>query len=253
MIKQASLAIQNLTVSVADRVVLNELSLTICPGEIHVLMGPNGIGKSSLVKSIAGHGQYPCSKGQLTLNGRDITEFSPDARAREGLFLAFQYPSELEGITIANFLRTAIKAYPDNEAAHFSATQFYECLYGLMDRLGLQRSFTGRALNQGFSGGEKKRLEMLQMLLFKPKYALLDEIDSGLDMDALKMVSESVHSLKQNHQTGFLIITHYNRLVELLNPEKIHLLYNGQIKASGSKELLKKLETRGYEYLLSSQ
>ena len=207
------LVIQDLHVSIAEQEIIRGLSLTVPKGEVHAIMGPNGSGKSTLAKVLAGHPDYDVTAGSVLMDGENILELEPDERARQGLFLAFQYPSEIPGVTIANFLRAAVQArLPEGE--ELEATDYYAQLYEKMDLLGMDRSFTSRSVNEGFSGGEKKRNEILQMAMLEPKYAVLDETDSGLDIDALKVVAHGVNSLR-GPNLGVLLITHYQRLLEL--------------------------------------
>src|SRR5256886_5109199 len=201
------LIIQNLHVSIADQEIIRGLSLSVPRGEVHAIMGPNGSGKSTLAKVLAGHPDYHVTSGSVSMDGENIFELEPDERARRGLFLAFQYPSEIPGVTIANFLRAAVQArLPEGE--ELEATDYYTKLYEKMDLLEIDRSFTSRAVNEGFSGGEKKRTEILQMAMLEPKYAVLDETDSGLDIDALKVVARGVNTMR-GPNLGVLLITHY--------------------------------------------
>jgi Fe-S cluster assembly ATP-binding protein len=241
------LEIRDLSVKIGDKAVLRDLSLAIPRGEVHALMGPNGMGKSSLAKALAGHPDYVITHGEVLLNQENIVRMDPDAIAKKGLFLAFQHPSTLPGISVANFIRAAICA--KNPSMPFSPTQFYKTLYQKMELLKIDKSFTSRALNDGFSGGEKKRCEILQMLMLEPSFVILDEIDSGLDIDALKIVVQGIHALKNSHQTGILIITHYQRILDILEPDFVHILYDGAIMRSGKSSLVQELESKGYEWL----
>src|SRR6186997_3073277 len=207
-----ALEITNLHVSIGEKEIIKGLTLSIPKCEVHAIMGPNGSGKSTLSKAIGGHPDYTVTKGEVTLDGENILGLEPDERARKGLFLAFQYPMEIPGVSNANFLRAARQArLPEGEQV--DAVQFYQLLYKKMDALKMDRSFTARSVNEGFSGGEKKRNEILQMLMLEPRYAVLDETDSGLDIDALKIVSEGVN-LMRSPQRGILLITHYQRLLD---------------------------------------
>lgn len=242
-----SLAIRNLSVALKERTILNNFSLEVPKGEVHALMGPNGTGKSTLAKVLSGHPDYTVTGGSVTLDGAEILGQEPDEIARQGLFLAFQYPSEIPGVTIANFIRAALQARLP-EGAPFSATDYYKELYKKMDLLKMDRSFTARSVNDGFSGGEKKRCEILQMLMINPSYAVMDETDSGLDIDALRIVAEGVNQLRSQN-IGILVITHYQRLLDYIVPDKVHVMANGQIVKSGPKELALELEAKGYDWL----
>jgi Fe-S cluster assembly ATP-binding protein len=242
-----SLVIDNLTAQIPDRQILNGLTLTINPGEVHAIMGPNGSGKSTLSKVLAGNEEYEVTGGTITLDGQDILSMAVDERSRAGLFLAFQYPHEIPGVSNANFLRAALKArLPEGE--DIDAVAFYKQLYTRMDQLEMDRSFTGRSVNEGFSGGEKKRNEILQLMMLEPKYAILDETDSGLDIDALKIVSRGVNAMRSPDR-GFLLITHYQRLLNYIQPDIVHVLMDGQIVLTGGKDLALKLEEKGYDWV----
>jgi Fe-S cluster assembly ATP-binding protein len=239
------LSIQDLHVSIAEQEIIRGLSLAIPKGEVHAIMGPNGSGKSTLAKVLAGHSDYKVVSGKIEMDGENIMELEPDERARKGLFLAFQYPSEIPGVTIANFLRAAVQArLPEGE--ELEATEYYAKLYEKMDLLEMDRSFTARSVNEGFSGGEKKRNEILQLAMLQPKYAVLDETDSGLDIDALKVVANGVNSMR-GPGIGILVITHYQRLLEYIVPDHVHVMVQGRIVRSGGKELALELEAKGYE------
>lgn len=242
-----SLIIKDLHASIGDRKILKGLNFEMKPGIVQAIMGPNGSGKSTLSKVIAGHPDYTVTTGEILLNGENILEMEPDARARAGIFMAFQYPSEIPGVTIANFLRAAVQArLPEGEL--IDAVEFYETLYSKMDMLEMKREFTTRFVNEGFSGGEKKRNEILQMAMLEPKFAILDETDSGLDIDALRIVSQGVNRLKGPHM-GVLVITHYQRLLNYIVPDEVHVLMNGRIVQSGGKELALELEEKGYDWI----
>lgn len=242
-----SLSIQNLHAKIADREILRGLSLEIPKGEVHAIMGKNGSGKSTLAKVMAGHPTYEVTSGDVLLDGKSLLELEPDARSRAGLFLAFQYPMEVPGVTIANFLRAAVQArLPEGE--ELDAVEYYETLYSKMDALKIDRKFTARSVNDGFSGGEKKRCEILQMAMLEPSYAVLDETDSGLDIDALKIVSEGVNALR-SPERGFLVITHYQRLLNYIVPDVVHVMVDGRIVLSGEKDLALKLEAEGYDWV----
>jgi Fe-S cluster assembly ATP-binding protein len=241
------LEIKNLTVNVGDRPILKDFSLTVPKGEVHAIMGPNGTGKSTLAKALAGHPEYTVTAGEALLDGKNILEMEPDERARAGLFMAFQYPSEVHGVTIANFIRAALQSRLA-EGEELEATGYYKKLYQKMDMLKIDRKFTSRAVNDGFSGGEKKRCEILQLAMLEPAYAVLDETDSGLDIDALRIVADGVNSLR-GPNLGILLITHYQRLLNYIIPDMVHVMYDGRIVKSGPKELALELEARGYDWV----
>src|SRR4051812_4645455 len=239
------LEIHDLHATIADQEIIRGLSLTIPKGEVHAIMGPNGSGKSTLAKVPAGHPDYTVTSGSVLMDGENILELEPDQRARKGIFLAFQYPSEIPGVTIANFLRAAVQSrLPEGE--ELEATDYYAHLYEKMDLLQMDRSFTSRSVNEGFSGGEKKRNEIPQLAMLKPKYAVLDETDSGLDIDALKVVAHGVNSMR-GPEIGILVITHYQRLLEYIVPDHVHVMVQGRIVRSGGKDLALELEEKGYE------
>jgi Fe-S cluster assembly ATP-binding protein len=241
------LTIENLHASVAGQEIIRGLSLTVPRGEIHAIMGPNGSGKSTLAKVLAGHPDYTVTAGEVLMDGENIFELEADERARRGLFMAFQYPSEIPGVSIANFLRAAVQArLPEGE--ELEATDYYAKLYEKMDLLEMDRSFTSRSVNEGFSGGEKKRNEILQLAMLEPKYAVLDETDSGLDIDALKIVANGVNSLR-GPELGVLLITHYQRLLDYIIPDHVHVMVQGRIALSGGKELALELEEKGYDWV----
>ena len=240
------LRVENLHVTIADKEIVRGLSLSVPCGQVHAIMGPNGSGKSTLAKVLAGHPDYQVTKGNVSLDGENLFELEPDERARRGLFMAFQYPSEIPGVTIANFLRAALQArLPEGE--ELDATDYYAKLYEKMELLGMDRAFTSRSVNEGFSGGEKKRTEILQLAMIEPKYAILDETDSGLDIDALKTVAHGVNSLR-GPNLGILLITHYQRLLNYIVPDYVHVMVAGRIVRSGRKELALELEERGYDW-----
>jgi Fe-S cluster assembly ATP-binding protein len=242
----STLSVENLHVTIADKEIVRGLSLTVPKGEVHAIMGPNGSGKSTLAKVLAGHPDYQVTKGKVTMDDINLLELEPDERARRGLFLAFQYPSEIPGVTIANFLRAAVQArLPEGE--ELEATDYYAKLYEKMELLGMDRSFTSRSVNEGFSGGEKKRTEILQLAMLEPNYAVLDETDSGLDIDALKIVARGVNTLR-GPNLGILLITHYQRLLNYIVPDHVHVMVAGRIVRSGGKELALELEERGYDW-----
>jgi Fe-S cluster assembly ATP-binding protein len=241
-----ALIVDNLHATIADKQIVRGLSLSVPRGEVHAIMGPNGSGKSTLAKVLAGHPDYQVTKGKVTMDGENLLELEADERARRGLFLAFQYPSEIPGVTIANFLRAAVQSrLPEGE--ELEATDYYARLYEKMELLGMDRSFTSRSVNEGFSGGEKKRTEILQMAMLEPKYAVLDETDSGLDIDALKIVAHGVNAMR-GPNIGILLITHYQRLLNYIVPDHVHVMVAGRIVRSGRKELALELEERGYDW-----
>ena len=242
-----TLEIKNLNVTIADTPILKDLSLTLPKGEVHAIMGPNGTGKSTLAKALAGHPDYEITSGEVHLDGENILELEVDERSRAGLFMAFQYPSEIPGVSIANFLRAARQARL-KEGEELNVPAFYKELYAKMDDLQIDRKFTSRAINDGFSGGEKKRTEILQMAMLEPKYAIMDETDSGLDIDALRIVSEGVNRLR-GPGLGVLLITHYQRILNYITPDKVHVMFDGRIVRSGGKELALELEEKGYEWV----
>ena len=243
-----SIEISDLHVSIGDQSIIKGLNLTLPKGEVHAIMGPNGSGKSTLAKVLAGHEDYEVTGGEISMDGVDLLEMEADERSREGLFMAFQYPHEILGVTNANFIRAALQArLPKGE--ELDAVAYYKELYAEMDKLEMDRKFTGRAVNEGFSGGEKKRNEILQMAMLKPTYAVLDETDSGLDIDALKVVSEGVNRMR-SPERGFLVITHYQRLLDYIVPDVVHVMKDGKIIRSGNKDLALELEERGYDWVL---
>jgi Fe-S cluster assembly ATP-binding protein len=242
-----ALEIKNLTASIDGQYILKDFSLTIPKGEVHALMGPNGTGKSTLAKVMAGHEDYTVESGTILLDGVNILGQEPDDIAKAGLFLAFQYPLEIPGVSIANFIRAARQArLPEGEEVN--AVEYYKELYAKMDALKMDRKFTARSLNEGFSGGEKKRCEILQMSMLEPKYCIMDETDSGLDIDALRIVSDGVNMMRSSDR-AFLIITHYQRLLDYIVPDVVHIMYDGHIVHSGDAELAKELESKGYDWV----
>jgi Fe-S cluster assembly ATP-binding protein len=251
------LEIKNLNVSIEGKQILKDFSLTIPKGEVHAIMGPNGTGKSTLAKALAGHEDYEVTSGTVILDGTQIIgpdaesgeqdRMEPDEISRTGLFLAFQYPVEIQGVTIANFIRAALTARLE-EGETLNAPAYYKDLYAQMDALKIPREFTSRAVNDGFSGGEKKRCEILQMAMLKPSYAIMDETDSGLDIDALKIVSDGVNTMR-GPDLGCLVITHYQRLLNYIVPDKVHVMYDGRIVKSGGPELALEMEEKGYDWV----
>jgi Fe-S cluster assembly ATP-binding protein len=243
----SQLEIKDLHVSIGDKAIVKGFTLTVRQGEVHAIMGPNGTGKSTLAKAIAGHPDYRITSGDVLIDGKSILELEADERARAGIFLAFQYPSEIPGVTIANFLRAAQQARMA-EGEELDATAYYKRLYSKMDLLKIDRKFTSRAVNDGFSGGEKKRCEILQMAMLEPAFALMDETDSGLDIDALRIVSEGVNALRGD-KLGVVMITHYQRLLNYIVPDYVHVMWDGRIVKSGDKSLALELEAKGYDWV----
>lgn len=243
-----SLLIENLHATLEDGTpILNGVNLEIPAGEVHAIMGPNGSGKSTLSKVIAGHEGYLVTAGSVTLDGVDLLEMDIDQRSRAGVFLAFQYPAEVPGVSNANFIRAALQArLPKGQ--DIDAVAYYKNLYAKMDLLEMDRKFTARSVNEGFSGGEKKRNEILQLMMLEPKYSILDETDSGLDIDALKIVAKGVNAMR-SPERGFLLITHYQRLLDYIAPDYVHVMAGGQIVRSGGAELALELEEKGYDFL----
>jgi Fe-S cluster assembly ATP-binding protein len=255
-----SLIIQNLWAGIADKNILKGVDLEIKAGEIHVLMGPNGSGKSTLANVLAGNPSYAVSGGnsklinhkskvaKISLDDHDLLDLSPDERAAAGLFLAFQYPVAVPGVRVESFLRAAAKIKNlQFETKNESALEFRKYLENLALELKIAKSMLQRGLNEGFSGGEKKRLEMLQMAVLKPKYAILDETDSGLDIDAIKIVAASIKKVVEENKTGVLLITHYQRILDYIKPDRVTVMLDGKIVKSGDAKLVKQLEKQGYE------
>ncbi|MCW1887450.1 Fe-S cluster assembly ATPase SufC [Luteolibacter flavescens] len=243
-----SLVITDLHATLEDGTeILKGVTLEIPAGEVHAIMGPNGSGKSTLSKVIAGHEGYVVTGGTVTLDGQDIFEMSIDERSRAGIFLAFQYPAEVPGVSNANFIRAALQSrMPKGE--ELDAVAYYKSLYARMDLLEMDRKFTARSVNEGFSGGEKKRNEILQMMMLEPTYCILDETDSGLDIDALKIVAKGVNAMRSPAR-GMLLITHYQRLLDYIAPDHVHVMAAGKIVRSGGPELALELEKNGYDFL----
>lgn len=243
----STLEIKDLHVSIEDKEILKGVNLTINTGEIHAIMGPNGTGKSTLSSAIMGHPSYEVTQGEVLLDGVNILELEVDERAKAGLFLAMQYPSEITGVTNADFMRSAINAKRE-EGQEINLMQFIKKLDKEMDFLDIDKDMAQRYLNEGFSGGEKKRNEILQLMMLEPKFAILDEIDSGLDIDALKVVSKGINKMR-GEEFGALMITHYQRLLNYITPDKVHVMYGGKVVKSGGPELAKRLEEEGYEWV----
>ncbi|HHN4826860.1 TPA: Fe-S cluster assembly ATPase SufC [Staphylococcus aureus] len=243
----STLEIKDLHVAIEDKEILKGVNLTINTDEIHAIMGPNGTGKSTLSSAIMGHPSYEVTKGEVLLDGVNILELEVDERAKAGLFLAMQYPSEITGVTNADFMRSAINAKRE-EGQEINLMQFIKKLDKNMDFLDIDKDMAQRYLNEGFSGGEKKRNEILQLMMLEPKFAILDEIDSGLDIDALKVVSKGINQMR-GENFGALMITHYQRLLNYITPDKVHVMYAGKVVKSGGPELAKRLEEEGYEWV----
>lgn len=243
----STLEIKDLHVSIEDKEILKGVNLTINTDEIHAIMGPNGTGKSTLSSAIMGHPSYEVTKGEVLLDGVNILELEVDERAKAGLFLTMQYPSEITGVTNADFMRSAINAKRE-EGQEINLMQFIKKLDKNMDFLNIDKDMAQRYLNEGFSGGEKKRNEILQLMMLEPKFAILDEIDSGLDIDALKVVSKGINQMR-GENFGALMITHYQRLLNYITPDKVHVMYAGKVVKSGGPELAKRLEEEGYEWV----
>ncbi len=247
LLMPSTLEIKDLHVSIEDKEILKGVNLTINTGEIHAVMGPNGTGKSTLSAAIMGHPAFTVTKGEVLLDGENVLELDVDERAKAGLFLAMQYPSEITGVTNADFMRSAINAKRE-EGKEINLMQFIKKLDKEMEFLDMDPNMAQRYLNEGFSGGEKKRNEILQLMMLQPKFAILDEIDSGLDIDALKVVSKGINEMRGD-DFGSLIITHYQRLLNYITPDFVHVMYNGKIVKTGDAELAKRLENEGYEWV----
>lgn len=247
----SELIIRDLHVSIEGKEILKGVNLVLPKGQVHAIMGPNGTGKSTLAYTLMGHPSYEVTAGEVWFKGQNVLEMAPDERARLGMFLAFQYPVSIPGVTVANFLRTAINARrraenPDDKG--MPIPQFRKMLKEKMELLKVDSSFAGRYLNEGFSGGEKKRAEVLQMAVLQPEIAILDETDSGLDIDALKIVSEGVNALR-GPELGVLVITHYQRILNYIKPDVVHVMMDGRIVQSGGPDLALRLEAEGYDWI----
>ncbi len=248
----SALEIKNLHVSIGDQPILKGIDLLVRQGETHALMGPNGSGKSTLAYTLAGHPAYVPTAGQVIFDGQDLLELEADERSRSGLFLAFQYPAAVPGVTLAKFLRQTINSRRqaiDPEDKGISIPEFRRFLKEKMDMLGIDPKFAGRYLNEGFSGGEKKRVEILQMATVEPRMAIMDETDSGLDIDALRIVSEGAVRLQEEFNMGLLVITHYQRILNYIKPDHVHIMLDGRIVESGGADLALELEEHGYEWI----
>ena len=243
------LSIKNLKAEIEGKQILNGINLEVKAGEVHAIMGPNGAGKSTLSSVLAGRTEYQVTDGSVNYFGKNLLEMSPEDRAREGVFLAFQYPVEIPGVSTVNFLKTAVsekRKYLGLDP--LEATDFLKLMREKMELVEMDKSLTSRSLNEGFSGGEKKRNEVFQMAMLEPKLTILDETDSGLDIDALRLVSNGVNKLR-NSENAFMVITHYQRLLDYIVPDFVHVLYKGRIVKSGDKELAKELEVKGYDWI----
>ncbi len=243
------LEVKNLHANINGKEILKGINLEIKAGEVHAIMGPNGSGKSTLASVIAGKEEFEVTEGSVVLNGEDLSDFAPEKRAHKGVFLSFQYPIEIPGVTVTNFIKTAINETRKAKGLEeLPAKEMLHLIREKADLLEIDRKFLSRSLNEGFSGGEKKRNEIFQMAMLEPQLAILDETDSGLDIDALKVVATGVNKLK-NEKNAVLLITHYQRLLDYIIPDFVHVLYNGKIVKSGGKELAYELEEKGYDWL----
>lgn len=247
------LSIKNLHASIGDKEILKGINLEVKAGEIHAIMGPNGAGKSTLASIIAGNENYEVTAGEISLDGEDLSDLAPEERAHKGVFLSFQYPVEIPGVSVTNFIRTAInETRKANGLEEMPAKDMLKVIREKSELLEIDRKFLSRSLNEGFSGGEKKRNEIFQMAMLEPKLAILDETDSGLDIDALRIVANGVNKLKSD-KNAIVVITHYQRLLDYIVPDFVHVLYNGKIVKSGGKELAHELEEKGYDWIKQEQ
>ncbi len=247
------LEVKNLHATVADAAILNGLSLTVNAGEVHAIMGPNGSGKSTLAQVIAGHDDYIVTEGSVRYDGRNLLELAPEERAREGVFLGFQYPVEIPGVNNAYLLKAAINAKRrHNDEGEIDAFEFLQLAREKMKNLDIDPAFLNRGVNEGFSGGEKKRNEILQMVMLEPRLAILDETDSGLDIDALKAVAKGINAMR-SPERAIVLVTHYQRLLDYVEPDFVHVLSEGQIVRSGDKTLAQQLEDKGYEWIREAE
>ena len=247
------LSIKNLHASIGDKEILKGINLEVKAGEIHAIMGPNGAGKSTLSAIIAGNENYEVTEGEISLDGEDLSELAPEERAHKGIFLSFQYPVEIPGVSVTNFIRTAInETRKANKQEEMPANEMLKVIREKSELLEIDRKFLSRSLNEGFSGGEKKRNEIFQMAMLEPKLAILDETDSGLDIDALRIVANGVNKLKSD-KNAIIVITHYQRLLDYIVPDFVHVLYNGKIVKSGDASLALELEEKGYDWIKNEQ
>jgi len=243
------LSIKNLQASIEDKQILKGINLEVKPGEVHAIMGPNGSGKSTLASVLAGREDYTVTEGEVNFMGNDLLDMDPEIRAREGIFLAFQYPIEIPGVSTTNFLKTAVNQVREHRGLEkLDAVSFLKVMKEKMKMVEIDQALLSRSLNEGFSGGEKKRNEIFQMAMLEPKLAILDETDSGLDIDALKIVANGVNLLK-NKDNATIVVTHYQRLLDYIVPDFVHVLYKGRIVKSGTKELALELEEKGYDWI----
>ncbi|WP_338408385.1 Fe-S cluster assembly ATPase SufC [uncultured Flavobacterium sp.] len=247
------LSIKNLRASIGDKEILKGINLEVKAGEIHAIMGPNGAGKSTLASIIAGNENYEVTKGEIFLDGEDLSDLAPEERAHKGVFLSFQYPVEIPGVSVTNFMRAAInETRKANKQEEMPANEMLKLIRSKSELLEIDRKFLSRSLNEGFSGGEKKRNEIFQMAMLEPKLAILDETDSGLDIDALRIVANGVNKLKSD-KNAIIVITHYQRLLDYIVPDFVHVLYNGKIVKSGDASLAFELEEKGYDWIKQEQ
>lgn len=247
------LSIKNLHASIGDKEILKGINLEVKAGEIHAIMGPNGAGKSTLASIIAGNENYEVTEGKISLDGEDLSDLAPEERAHKGVFLSFQYPVEIPGVSVTNFMRTAInETRKANGQEEMPANEMLKMIREKSELLEIDRKFLSRSLNEGFSGGEKKRNEIFQMAMLEPKIAILDETDSGLDIDALRIVANGVNKLKSD-KNAIVVITHYQRLLDYIVPDFVHVLYNGKIVKSGGAALAHELEEKGYDWIKQEQ
>ena len=247
------LSIKNLQASIGDKEILKGINLEIKAGEVHAIMGPNGAGKSTLASIIAGNENYEVTEGEISLDGEDLSDLAPEERAHKGVFLSFQYPVEIPGVSVTNFMRTAInETRKANKLEEMPANEMLKFIREKSELLEIDRKFLSRSLNEGFSGGEKKRNEIFQMAMLEPKLAILDETDSGLDIDALRIVANGVNKLKSD-KNAIVVITHYQRLLDYIVPDFVHVLYNGKIVKSGGAALAHELEEKGYDWIKQEQ